>query len=69
MTRTSTVKVICKSVEQCGAQYEQRVGIDGLGNDVRWSSALYDATLPTKCGVCGSGHIRVIDAAPRPVRV
>ena len=62
MAQTSTVKVICKSSEQCGAEYEQRVGVDTLGRDVRWSPALYQATLPTKCGVCGSGYIRVVDA-------
>ena len=62
MTRTDTVTVICRS-QECGASYDQRVGTDRLGNDVRWSAALYAATLPTRCGVCGGSRIRTVDAA------
>lgn len=65
--QTDTVTVTCRARE-CGAQYEQRVGTDTLGRDVRWSTPLYQATLPRQCGVCGATTIRVTDAPVARVR-
>ena len=58
------IQVNCRH-RDCGAQYDQGVGVDARGRDVRATPAAYQATLPTTCGVCGSPSIVLSPVAIR----